>query len=249
MFGQKKEKATIPYTYLLKCIPENKYYYGVRYAQGCCPADFWTTYHTSSDYVDNAIKTFGKDSFIFEIRKIFTSTSAARDWENRVLKRIRAKDRNDFYNKTDNLSISPLYGDDNPSRRKDVRTKISQALTGVKKTKEHRKNLSTSHKNGKLSGKTYEEIHGVEKARLLKENRSITSRGKRSDDAKKNNSRAQTGKKWITDGKVAIPLYPGNPMPKGFSYGRLPCTEESKKKNRESQLRRVDLNSNNYKGE
>lgn len=141
MFGNKKEKSPetprkkddveqtgVPYTYLLKCIPENKYYYGVRYANGCSPAEFWDSYFTSSKHVADAISRFGKNSFVFEIRKKFTNVDCARNWENRVLKRIGAKDRNDFYNKTDNISIAPLFGSENPATLDSTKQKIKETL-------------------------------------------------------------------------------------------------------------------------
>ena len=62
---------SIPFTYLLKHIPTNKYYYGVRYRKGCHPKDLWKTYFTSSKKVKSLIKKYGKKSFIFEIRKTF----------------------------------------------------------------------------------------------------------------------------------------------------------------------------------
>ncbi len=119
---------TTPYTYLIKCLPENKVYYGVRYARGCSPDDLWTSYYTSSSVIKEKISTYGKDSFVIEIRQIFDSVKKARQWENRVLKRIDAVCREDFYNKTDNISISPMYGNDNPATRPETKQKISQTL-------------------------------------------------------------------------------------------------------------------------
>jgi hypothetical protein len=96
-----------PYTYLLKHIPTNTFYYGCRYAKGCHPTEFWNDYKTSSKYVKQLIEEYGVDSFIFEIRKTFTDAKKDRLWETRVLKRMNAANRNDFINKTDNISISP----------------------------------------------------------------------------------------------------------------------------------------------
>ena len=58
---------TIPFTYLIKHIPTNKYYYGVMYRKSCHPNDFWTKYFTSSKKVKNLIRKYGKKSFKFEI--------------------------------------------------------------------------------------------------------------------------------------------------------------------------------------
>jgi hypothetical protein len=97
----------IPYTYLLKHIPTNTFYYGCRYAKGCHPTEFWDDYKTSSKYVKQLIEKYGVNSFVFEIRQTFTDVKKARLWETRVLKRMNAANRNDFINKTDNISISP----------------------------------------------------------------------------------------------------------------------------------------------
>lgn len=104
----------VPYTYLLKHIPTNKFYYGVRYAKGCSPNDFWNIYYTSSKYVHSLIKEYGKTSFDFEIRKIFISETTARNWEKKVLRRMRAVSRNDFLNKNDGYGPPIMRGKDHP---------------------------------------------------------------------------------------------------------------------------------------
>ena len=99
----------IPFTYLLKHIPTNKYYYGVRFKKGCHPNDLWIKYFTSSKKVKGLIKRYGKKSFIFEIRKTFKTQQEAINWENKVLKRMKVIYRNDFLNLTNNKSIDPNY--------------------------------------------------------------------------------------------------------------------------------------------
>lgn len=100
---------TTPYTYLLKHHPTNSYYYGVRYAKGCHPDDFWVSYKTSSTYVKQLIREYGEGSFSFEIRKTFNEVNLARTWETKVLRRLKVVMRKDFINKTDNTSISPEH--------------------------------------------------------------------------------------------------------------------------------------------
>jgi hypothetical protein len=96
-----------PYTYLLRHKPTNKYYYGVRFAQGCNPDEFWVKYKTSSKHVKELINKYGEDSFEYEIRKTFKTVDLARIWESKVLKRLKVISREDFINKTDNISIDP----------------------------------------------------------------------------------------------------------------------------------------------
>ena len=100
---------TIPFTYLIKQIPTNKYYYGVRFKKNCNPNDLWTKYFTSSKKVKSLIKKYGKKSFIFEIRKVFKTAQEAIKWESKVLKRMKVIYRKDFLNLTDNKSIDPIY--------------------------------------------------------------------------------------------------------------------------------------------
>lgn len=126
---------TTPYTYLLKHIPTGKVYYGCRYAIGCSPTEFWNTYKTSSKYVKELIDSYGADTFIYEIRKVFNDADGARLWEHKVLKRMRVIQREDFLNMTDNISISP-----------------EAALKGIRNRKTSKQNIEHARKLG-LSNK------------------------------------------------------------------------------------------------
>lgn len=90
----------IPYTYLIYCIPTKQFYYGVRYSKNCHPNDLWKTYYTSSTYVRHLIKEYGKDSFKYEVRRTFTSSYKAKQWETKVLKKMNVTARPDFINKS-----------------------------------------------------------------------------------------------------------------------------------------------------
>lgn len=92
---------TKPFTYLIKCTSTNQFYYGVRYAKNCHPSDLWTTYFTSSKYVRSLIEQYGRDAFSCEVRKQFTSAHKAKQWESRVLKKMKVSSRKDFINKHD----------------------------------------------------------------------------------------------------------------------------------------------------
>lgn len=126
--GESNIEFWIPYTYLLVHLPTGKKYYGVRYAVGCNPTDFWKTYTTSSKYVKELINQYGKESFVYSIRKTFNSPEKARLWEHKVLKRLKVVDRSDFLNKTDNKSIAPMYGNANPATRDDIKEKIRASV-------------------------------------------------------------------------------------------------------------------------
>lgn len=123
---------TIPYTYLLVC-PDGRKYYGVRFAKDCSPSDFWVSYFTSSKEVKELLKTSSKDQFSFQIRRTFATGKAARNWEHKVLRRLNVRENEFWINKTDGISIPPMPGDSNPSKREDVRQKISARATGRKR--------------------------------------------------------------------------------------------------------------------
>ena len=127
----------IPFTYLVKHLPTKKYYYGVKFRKGCHPNDLWTKYFTSSKKVKGLIKRYGKKSFIFEIRKTFKTQKQAREWEHKVLRRLKVIYRNDFLNQSDNLHIDPKIiskskmGKNNP-------------MYGVKMSDEHKNKIKNA---------------------------------------------------------------------------------------------------------
>jgi hypothetical protein len=51
---------TTPYTYLIGWPEIDHWYYGVRFAKGCNPSDFWSEYKTSSKYVKKFILENGE---------------------------------------------------------------------------------------------------------------------------------------------------------------------------------------------
>ena len=153
------------YTYLIGWSKLDKFYYGIRYAANAKPAELFETYFTSSKHVKQFIKDNGLPDII-EIRKIFDETSDARDWENKVLKKMKVIHSDKWINKTDNKSISPdcTHGWSEKSRRKaslsrkgkknsiETRKKLSEKLKGRdaywlkgKKRPEHAKKMSGSN--------------------------------------------------------------------------------------------------------
>ena len=94
------------YTYFISCLKNNQHYYGVSFKKGANPEDLWTTYFTSSKQVKKLIEIYGVDSFVVSVRKIFEDTNKARMWEHKVLRRLKVSTREDFINRTDNISIN-----------------------------------------------------------------------------------------------------------------------------------------------
>jgi hypothetical protein len=158
----------IPFTYLIKHIPTNKYYYGVMYRKGCHPNDLWKKYFTSSKKVKNLIKRCGKKSFIFEIRKTFKTPQKALNWEYKVLKRLKVIHRDDFLNLTDNKSVDPKYlskinkGKNNPwynkKHTKESIEKIRFASLNRKHTKESKEKIRLFNLGKKHTKESKEKI-------------------------------------------------------------------------------------------
>ncbi len=96
----------MPYTYCIKCLPTNQYYYGVRFTKTSTPDDLWKTYFTSSKHIKTLVREYGKDAFIYEIRRVFDDPAKAREWEHKVLRRLKVRSREDFINQTDNKAFN-----------------------------------------------------------------------------------------------------------------------------------------------
>lgn len=166
---------TTPYTYLVKHKPTGRVYYGVRFARGCHPTDLWESYFTSSKYVQELIEQDGPESFECEIRRTFKRRRDARNWEAKVLKRLRVVDKDHWLNKSDVESIyyeiHPQLGKPLTEERKaniskakkgkkiapcspERATKISKTLKAYKRTPEHEAALTRSklgNKRGPMS--------------------------------------------------------------------------------------------------
>ena len=159
---------TIPFTYLIKHIPTDKYYYGVMYRKGCNPNDLWTKYFTSSKKVKSLIKRYGKESFIFEIRKTFKKAEQALNWEHKILKKLKVIYRDDFLNLSDNKSINPDFlskinkGKNNPwynkKHTKESIEKIRSAGLNRKHTEETKQKIRLFNIGRKHTKETKEKI-------------------------------------------------------------------------------------------
>jgi hypothetical protein len=170
-----------PYTYLLKCLPTNQYYYGVRYAKNCNPDEFWITYFTSSKHIKSLIELYGKDSFEFQIRNTFIIRESAINWENKVLRRLKVIYRKDFINKTDNRAICPeaaLRGSRNRSNSYSV---------------ERRKKTSEWGKRNK--GRKQSDQQKITQSEMMKGNNFKLGKIE-SDETKLKKSLARTGKQY-----------------------------------------------------
>lgn len=132
----------MPYTYVLKHLPTNKRYYGVRYANGCDPSELMTTYFTSSKEVKRLAKEDPRQ-FEYSIRRQFTERTAAIAWESKVLRRLRAKDSRFWFNKTDNRAISyDIHPRKGVKLSQETKDKISSANSGKRWSAEAKAKMS-----------------------------------------------------------------------------------------------------------
>ena len=115
------------FTYLIKNNVNGKWYYGVRYAKNCKITDIFTEYFTSSVPVKTDIELYGISAFTWEIRQIFEDVQSALKWECKVLKRMKVIYDDNCYNKHHHMGFTVNYGDQNSSRRPEVREKLRDA--------------------------------------------------------------------------------------------------------------------------
>jgi hypothetical protein len=148
----------LPYTYLIGWPDLNRWYYGVRYKQNCNPQDLWNPYKTSSLTVKKFILEHG-DPPIIRIRKTFIDSTVARNWESRVLKRMKVATNEKWLNLHDSMSPPLRKGKKMPNSFKDklklywTEEKRSERAEQVRKEKTGKK-LSAEHKE-KLRNKTW----------------------------------------------------------------------------------------------
>ena len=124
---------------------------GVRYARGCHPSDLWTKYFTSSKYVLRFREEHGEPDVI-EIRQTFNDSLQAREWEEKVLRRMNVvKDERWINRQNRNKEFMNLGG---YTLSLETRRKQSTAQKGRKHSEETRKKISEVQKGKTISLET-----------------------------------------------------------------------------------------------
>lgn len=77
-----------PYTYLIGWSEHNLWYYGVRFAKGCNPADLWVRYFTSSKLVAKCRCKYGEPDMV-TVRRTFKCRTSAIDWEQKGIETVK----------------------------------------------------------------------------------------------------------------------------------------------------------------
>ena len=190
-------KNHLPYTYLIKFIhpidKKVKFYYGVSYGKNANPDNLFVKYFTSSKIIKKLIKEYGTGCFAYEIRKVFPNKpKKAFTWEQKVIKRMNLHKRDDFLNSCLGGKCYVMVGDKNPSKRLDVREKIS---TAVKRWYETNNNPFLGKKHTEKTKKLISEKNkGRKDSQLVKHKKSMAKIGKsRLDDFKQKCSERMRG--------------------------------------------------------
>lgn len=151
---------TIPYTYYIAWVNEYgsvaKCYYGVKYAKGCHPSNFWKTYKTSSRLVKEMIAVYG-DPQIIEVRNVFKSKQEACLAEFKVLSRMNIPKNYDVWLNR-NLAGAVVL-------TKDVIERQASKIRGIPKTAEHRKKIGDAQRGKVISKESIEKCKETKRAR------------------------------------------------------------------------------------
>lgn len=154
-----------PYTYHIAWSLHNIHYYGVR-LRPKSENDLWINYFTSSKYVKQARKLLGEPDVV-EIRRTFSSESAARRWECRVLIRLRAKHKQNWLNKSDGK-----YNGSTEKKSQETRKRMSDAAKNHIKNnpEEWRKRIEKINKNPEKIAKMARTHTGMKRSQSTKDN-------------------------------------------------------------------------------
>lgn len=179
-----------PYTYLLGWKNQDKYYYGVRYAKNCSPAELMITYFTSSNNVSEMIEQHGNPDVV-QVRKTFLTPGEARSWEHKVLRRMRVVESTKWLNQTDNKSIAPMPGTMN-------------SMYGKTGKLSHRFGTSHSTETKKIIGEKSKKKRGKMPVGFSEKMRSIVSGRKHKEEIKQKIKESLTGRSLTEEHKKNI---------------------------------------------
>ena len=142
----------IPFTYLIGWSKLNVWYYGVRWCKKCNPAQLWVSYFTSSKYV-NEFKQINGNPDIIQIRKTFSNSKAARDWEEKVIRRIKAVQSSNWLNKGNAGHAFCLL-----THTDETKKKLSALAKGTTISEQHKQQISKANLGRKHSEESKQKI-------------------------------------------------------------------------------------------
>jgi hypothetical protein len=201
---------TKPFTYLVTHIPSGKKYYGVRFKHGCSPSDLWDKYFTSSKEIKKLILESGLSAFAIEIRKTFDCKEKAREWEHKVLRRLRVYNSDIWLNKTTGKTPSTkgfIYSEESKRKMSESQKGEKNHMFGKSRSQLTREKISKSLKNRIVSTETKHKISVAKKGKPFTgynsntaetiEKRRLSCTGKKRTEEQKQKMRdAAKGRKW-----------------------------------------------------
>lgn len=135
---------TYHYCYRITNNATNKHYYGSRTSNVPPLDDLGVRYFSSSKYLKQDIAIFGVHQFTFKIIRSFPDRARAFIFEHKCQSRLRADEREDFYNR----SIVPIHGKFSRSgplaeeTKQKISKKAKQRYHDVPMRNEHKHHLS-----------------------------------------------------------------------------------------------------------
>ena len=171
------ENLISPYVYWLMHKITTRRYVGSRRANKCPPLeDIGKVYFSSGPFEKDSKyeKSFKKnpDDYIIKILMMGTAEEVLKE-EKRHLDGYAVKS-NRYVNKCGSWPPPPLFGDDNPSKRPEVRRKIGEAMSGEKnpaKRPEVARKISEALKGIKRSAETRRKMsinNGMKRPEVVK---------------------------------------------------------------------------------
>lgn len=238
----------IPYCYLIGWSFLNKWYYGSEYSQKTKIAnpnnlfnrDSRYCYTTSSKEVQQLIELHGYPNVV-NIRKRFTDSRTCREWEHKVLRRLKVIHSEKWINKTNNKGVS-LECITNIPKSDSHREKIQRAArdrdyTGANNPNygnpNGRSGIPSFFKGKKHTAKTKQKIsdsvsganNGMFGVHRIGKN--APNYGNKHSDASKakmrkprKNTTGMQNKMYITDGNINKKVDKDSAIPVGFRKGR-----------------------------
>jgi hypothetical protein len=174
----------VPYTYLIGWSNLDLWYYGVRTAKNCNPADLWVKYFTSSKVVKKLRSEHGEPN-VLQIRKTFSDSKSALLWEEKVIRRLSLKSKKwlNIGNGGKEFSTAGLIPwNKGIPHNEETRKKISLKQAGTKRSVKHIESMMKS-------------VRGKPKTEEHKLNISKANKGKKRADPSKCASCGFLGKK------------------------------------------------------
>lgn len=173
----------IHYTYLIGWSSLNKWYYGSQYNKKSNPKHLWTKYFTSSKMVREYRGKYGEPDII-QVRQCFYDQKKTLMYEDKVLRRLRAPNKEKWLNNHTGGNFKNIVGSKFTDEHKrkigeksklqvcspETREKLRNARLGKKLSEEHRRKIGESQrgtKKGPCSEETKRKISKTKKGKPL----------------------------------------------------------------------------------